>query len=243
MPAFTRTGNIKKTLAVSGAGLMAFTASVATAPTAAADDMERASSEVVAMIEAKEWPHYTRGDVDIDIRGAYRALGQNGYKSDEETSELGQPLRDKILAYQRDHNQFLPINGDLDDETWLLLREQTYGDEYVPGDGPDNGREWGVLGIQELLMTKHDADIDNTGYYDEDTFYAVCDAQEHYGLDADGFVGRLTWRAIITDQDWDDNGNGSEEALAQLDEPTDPPEDAVFDDEETVAQLSCSDSS
>lgn len=238
MSARTHTGFIGRSIAVAGAGLMAFTASVATAPAAGADDLEHTSSEVIAQIEAQPWPFYEQGEVDPDIRAAYRALGQNGYESTEETSEFGEPLQEQVDAYQADHEQFLPTTGDLDDETWLLLREQTYGNEYVPGDGPDNGRTWGVLGIQELLMTKHGADIDNDGWYGEETFYAVCDAQEHYGLEPDGFVGRITWRALITDQDWDEEAARD---VAEAEVPEQAPAGFLRDANAAAVQYDCAD--
>ncbi|WP_026118733.1 peptidoglycan-binding domain-containing protein [Nocardiopsis salina] len=236
MSARTHIGFLGRTVAVAGAGLMAFTASVATAPTAGADDLEHSSAQVIAQIEAQPWPFYEQGEIDPDIRAAYRALGQNGYESTEETSEFGEPLQEQVDAYQADNEQYLPQTGDLDDETWLLLREQTYGSEYLPGDGPDNGRTWGVLGIQELLMTKHGADIDNDGWYGEETFYAVCDAQEHYGLEPDGFVGRLTWRALITDQDWDED---AARAVAEAEVPDRAPAGFLRDAEAAAAQYDC----
>lgn len=237
-PARTHTGLFGRALAVTGAGLMALTASVAMAPTAGADDLERSSAEAVAAIEAKPWPAYSQGDVDIDIRAAQRTLAQNGYDSEEETSEFTEELEKQLLAYQAGYRQFLPQSGELDDETWLLLREQTYGDEYVPGDGPNNDRTWGVLGIQELLMYKHDAGINNDGWYGQETFYAVCDAQEAYGLEADGLVGGVTWRALITDQDWDQD-SARELPEAQLSERA--PEGFVTDAEAAAAQYSCDD--
>lgn len=238
MSARTHTGLLGRALAVAGAGLMACTASVAMAPTAGADDLERTSSEVIAQIEAQPWPFYEHGDVNIDIRAAYRALGQLEYESAVETSEFTDELLEQVEQYQADHSQYLPETGNLDDETWLLLREQVYGNEYVPGDGPENDREWGVLGIQEILQKKHDADIDNDGHYGPDTFYAVCDAQESYGMDPDGLVGRVTWRALITDQDWEQEGARD---LSAAEVPHQAPADFIADQGEAAAQLDCSD--
>lgn len=238
MSARTHTGLRGRVLAVAGAGVMMFTASVAMAPTASADDMDRASAETVAMVEAKPWPFYEHGQVDIDIRAAYRVLGQQGFDSERETSEFTDELHEKVLEYQAANEQYLPVTGNLDEETWLLLREQTYADEYGPGDGQANDRVDGVLSIQELLMWKHDADIDNDGEYGQETFWAVCDAQEAYGLDVDGSVGRLTWRALITDQDWDQD-SARELPDAQVSERA--PDGFVADAEEAAAQFSCDD--
>lgn len=238
MSARTHTGLLGRALAVAGAGAMVFTASVAMAPTASADDMDRASAETIAMVEAKPWPFYEHGQVDIDIRAAYRVLGQQGYDSEVETSEFTDELRDEVLAYQEAHEQHLPVTGNLDEETWLLLREQTYADEYGPGHGPETGHEDGVLSIQELLMWKHDADIANDGRYGEETFWAVCDAQEAYGLDVDGHVGRLTWRALITDQEWEQE---AARKLPQAQVSQQAPEGFVADPEEAAAQYSCDD--
>ena len=238
MSARAYTGLLGRALAVAGAGAMVFTASVATAPTAGADDMDRASAETIAMVEAKPWPVYEHGQVDIDIRAAYRVLGQQGFDSGVETSEFTDELHDEVLKYQSAHEQYLPVTGNLDEETWLLLREQTYADEYGPGHGPESGHEHGVLSIQELLMWKHDADIANDGWYGQETFWAVCDAQESYGLDVDGFVGRLTWRALITDQDWDQE---SARPLPQAQVSEQAPEGSAADAEEAAAQYSCDD--
>lgn len=238
MSASTHTGLLGRVLAVAGAGAMMFTASVATASSASADDMDRASAEMIAMVEAKPWPVYQHGQVDVDIRAAYRVLGQQGFDSGVETSEFTDELHDEVLKYQAANEQYLPVTGDLDEETWLLLREQTYADEYRTGDGPNNDRQDGVLSIQELLMWKHDADIDNDGQYGPETFYAVCDAQEAYGLDVDGFVGRLTWRALITDQDWDQDA-ARELPDAQVSERT--PDGFVAGDQEAAVQYSCDD--
>ncbi|WP_017608005.1 peptidoglycan-binding domain-containing protein [Nocardiopsis xinjiangensis] len=240
MSARTHTGLLGRVLAVAGAGAMMFAASVATAPTASADDMDRASAQTIAMVEAKPWPFYEHGQVDIDIRAAYRTLGQQGFDSGVETSEFTDELRDKVLEYQAANEQYLPVTGDLDEETWLLLREQTYADEYVPGDGSGNNRVDGVLSIQELLMWKHDADIANDGEYGPETFQAVCDAQEAYGLDVDGFVGRLTWRSLITDQDWD---QGAARTLPQAQVSEQEPGGFVAGAEEAAAQYSCDDRS
>lgn len=111
-------------------------------------------------------------------------------------------------------------------------------DEYGPGHGPETGHEDGVLSIQELLMWKHDADIANDGRYGEETFWAVCDAQEAYGLDVDGHVGRLTWRALITDQEWEQE---AARKLPQAQVSQQAPEGFVADPEEAAAQYSCDD--
>lgn len=202
MSIFARSGLARSVTALTGAAAIA-AGVFAVAPAASADDLDRNPAGVVAQIEAQPWPHYTLGDENIDIQAAHRILGQDGYDTGQETDEFTDELKEQIEAYQADYGQFLPVTGELDKETWLLLRERVFSEEYLPGDGPDTDRTLGVLGIQEILQVKRSADIDNDGWYGENTFYAVCEAQAHYGLDEDGFVGRLTWRALVTDQDYD----------------------------------------
>src|SRR5699024_12797413 len=71
-------------------------------------------------------------------------------------------------------------------------------------------------------------------------FFAVCEAQNHYGIEEDGFVGRLTWRALGTDQDYDqdaavalEDAEVPETAADVGDYPTD------LNQEEMVQQYDC----
>lgn len=239
MSIFARSGLTRSVTALTGAAAITV-GMFAAAPAASANDFDRNSAEVIAQIEAQAWPHYTLGDINIDVRAAHRILGQDGYDTDEETSEFTDGLEEQIEAYQTDNEQFLPVTGELDKETWLLLRERVFGDEYVPGDGPDTERTLGVLAVQEILQVKRDSDINNDGWYGEETFFAVCEAQNHYGIEEDGFVGRLTWRALVTDQDYD------QDAAVALEDAEVPETAADVDDyptdlnqEEMVQQYDC----
>ncbi|MEE2038494.1 peptidoglycan-binding domain-containing protein [Nocardiopsis sp. CT-R113] len=177
------------------ASAIAATTVVATAPTASADDLDRTSNQVVAQIEAEPWPHYERGDRSVDIQAARKLLAYHGYRSDSTTSWFfNLSLQQTILRYQAANPNHLAETGELDDETWLLLRERTFG-EFGP-----NSRGLVVEMIQSELNAKFDAGLTVDGRYGTRTTNAVRAAQRDFGIGVDGIVGRLTFRALITYQ-------------------------------------------
>ncbi|MFJ9552730.1 peptidoglycan-binding protein [Nocardiopsis sp. NPDC101807] len=178
------------------ASAVAATAVVATAPSASADNLNRTSEQVVAQIEAEAWPYYVRGDRSVDIAAARKLLAHHGYRSDSTTSRFfNLSLENTVKRYQRDNPNDLVETGALDEETWLLLRERTFG-EYGPGT-----RGLVVEAIQVLLKEKGIASgLAVDGQYGPATERAVRAAQREFGIGVDGITGRLTFRALVTYQ-------------------------------------------
>ncbi|MFD3686736.1 peptidoglycan-binding protein [Nocardiopsis sp. NPDC058631] len=176
------------------ASAIAATAVVAAAPTASADNLNRTSDQVMAQIEAEAWPYYVRGDRSVDIMVARKLLAHHGYNSDSTTSRFfNLSLENTVKRYQRANPNDLQVTGALDDETWLLLRERTFG-EYGPG-----SRGLVVQAIQVLLKEKGIASgLAVDGRYGPATERAVRTAQRQFGIGVDGITGRLTFRALVT---------------------------------------------
>lgn len=184
-------GAVRRLVALVAATAIAATATVATASTASADDLKRTSDRVVAQIEAQPWPVYARGDKNIDILAARMVLSYHGYDSGPHSNFFNRELRSAVHKYQAVPANNLPETGELDEETWLLLRERTFG-EFGPGDE-------GIIVrmIQTVTNEKFDAGLSTDGLYGPATRQAVHDAQGLFGIGQDGIFGPLTFRALI----------------------------------------------
>ena len=203
-------------LLAAGAIASAFTLSSASA--AHADDLERTSDDVVAAIEGQPWPQYTNGDDNVDIQAAQMLLAYHGFDSGEFSPAFGDELEEQVLAFQSVPANDLVETGELDEETWLLLRERTFG-EFGPGSS-------GIVVemIQVLLNAKFDSGLDVDGLYGEATEAAVEEAQDFFGIGVDGIFGPLTFRAVVHLQP-DDGANGDDEEAADTGAPAEGQDD------------------
>lgn len=180
-------------VALLAAGAIATTFTVGSATAAHADDLDRTSDEVVALIESQEWPNYANGDPDhVDIEAAQMLLVFHGYDSGPQSPVFDDALEEQVRAFQSEPDNDLVETGLLDDETWLLLRERTFEEHYGPG---NEGIV--VRMIQTVLNEKLDAGLDVDGLYGEATQNAVCGAQVIFEIGEDGLFGHLTFRALI----------------------------------------------
>ncbi|MFL1377309.1 MULTISPECIES: peptidoglycan-binding domain-containing protein [unclassified Nocardiopsis] len=177
------------------AGLLAMAATLMSAPAASADDLNATSDDTLAEIEAMPWPEYGMGDTSVDILAAKLLIIEQGFDPGPENAEFDGRFQAAVLNYQAAND--LEDTGTLNAETWLLLREQTFG-EYGPG---DTGNV--VRAIQHLLNAKFYAHITVDGHYGPYTEGGVRHAQEHFGIGVDGITGMYTFRALITYQDYD----------------------------------------
>lgn len=177
---------------------LALAATFTSQSSAFAEDLENTSDEVVEAIETQPWPEYGLGDQGPDIAAAKYLLVEHGFDphlDEDAPSEFDGHTEAAVLSYQGANA--LHEDGRLNSETWELLRQQTFG-EYGPGNsGPV------VKAVQFLLNAKFQAHIPVDGEYGEVTEGVVYDAQEHFEIRADGIVGELTWRALVTYQDHD----------------------------------------
>ncbi len=176
-------------------GLLAFATALLGASPASADDLGATSEDTVAEIEAAAWPEYETGDTDVDVLVAKLLITEQGFDPGAEDADFDGEFRAAVLNYQNAND--LADTGALDAETWLLLREQTFG-EYGPGDSGNV-----VRAVQHALNAKFQAHIGVDGAYGPVTEAAVREAQEFFGIGADGIVGPLTFRALVTYQDYD----------------------------------------
>ncbi|RKS09797.1 peptidoglycan hydrolase-like protein with peptidoglycan-binding domain [Nocardiopsis sp. Huas11] len=198
MSTLTRTGLLGRLTALITAGLLAMTVCVAFTSPASADDLNATSDDTLAEIEGAPWPEYGLGDADVDIAAAKLLLIHHGYDPHMDADrpiDFDAKMEASVNAYQVAGD--LAETGRLDAETWLLLREQTFG-EFGPGtSGPV------VEAVQRLLNAKFAHHLATDGVYGPATEAAVRDAQEHFGIGVDGITGSYTFRALITYQDYD----------------------------------------
>lgn len=165
---------------------------------ASAEDVESTSDDVIEAIEAQPWPEYGLGDQSPDIAAATYLLIEHGHDPHldaDSPSEFDAHTEAAVLDYQEANN--LHEDGRLNSETWELLRQQTFG-EYGPGSsGPV------VEAVQFLHSAKFHSHLDVDGQYGEVTEAAVRESQQFFDIGVDGIVGEVTWRALVTFQDYD----------------------------------------
>lgn len=179
-------------------GSLALMATVALSSSASAEDLRATSDEVVEAIEAQPWPEYGTGDQHPDVAAAKYLLQGQGYDphlDQDSPSEFDARTEASVSAFQNDHG--LHDDGRLNAETWESLRQQAFG-EYGPGSTGD-----AVKATQFLLNAKFYAHIPVDGQYGPNTAGNVTGAQEHFDIAADGIVGPVTWRALVTYDDHD----------------------------------------
>ncbi len=174
---------------------------VATAPAALADGPDT-PPEVIAEIEAMEWPEYALGDSDTDIAVANYLLRHEGFldsqpNCDNPEEEFTEELEDAVLEYQKDPDIDLPETGKLDEETWENLRKRNFDPALQNDDIATSGDH--VCGSQYSLVNDYDKDLNVDGLYGTNTKDAVAEVQEEFGIDADGLLGVITFRAMIAD--------------------------------------------
>lgn len=188
------TATTKRMIALVAAGMLATSTPVFAASTAFADDLNSTSDATVSAIQAEPWPAYTEGDAGVDVLTAKLLIAGQGIDPGTEDEAFDPEFTEAVLEYQDANN--LVDDGELTDETWLLLQEQTFG-EYGPG------TSGGVVeAIQHQLNTKFGAGVDVDGLYGPATGEAVREAQEYFDIGVDGIVGPLTFRALVTHQDY-----------------------------------------
>ncbi|MGQ4271519.1 peptidoglycan-binding domain-containing protein [Nocardiopsis changdeensis] len=181
--------------ALLAAALLATAAALTGASAASADDLAATSDDTLAEIEATPWPEYSMGDVDADILAAKLLITEQGFDPGAEDAEFDGEFRAAVLNYQAAND--LEDSGTLNAETWLLLREQTFG-EYGPG-----SRGNVVRAVQHLINAKFEAHLGVDGIYGPDTEDAVRWVQDFFGIGVDGITGEYTFRALVTYQDYD----------------------------------------
>ncbi|GAA1115006.1 peptidoglycan-binding domain-containing protein [Nocardiopsis composta] len=158
------------------------------APAALADGPDTPRTTVVE-IEALEWPEFREGESAWQIASAQYLLKAYGYYDGEATGDFDGATADAVRAYQEAKD--LPDSGALDAETWNDLRND-FG-EVGPGATGDR-----VRAVQHALVHGYGYDLDVDGNYGSGTAAAVTEFQTVQEIDADGYTGPITFRALIT---------------------------------------------
>lgn len=179
-------------------GALVLMGTVTLSSSASAEDLEATSDDVVGTIEAQPWPGYGLGDQHPDIAAAQHLLvhlGHDPYLDEDAPSEFDGRTEASVQAFQAAHG--LHEDGRLNEETWEALRRQTFG-EFGTG---SNGEV--VEAVQFLLNAKFYSHLTVDGRYGPTTEGALTDAQDHFDIASDGIVGKVTWRALVTYDDYD----------------------------------------
>jgi peptidoglycan hydrolase-like protein with peptidoglycan-binding domain len=164
----------------------------AAAPAALADGPDT-SPQVIADIQALDWPEYKEGDTAVDVAVAeylLRHLGHDKGKPDEKFDAATTTAVKKFQKAER-----LPESGRLNQETWNELSEAVFG-EYGQGTTGDV-----VRAIQYSLVHDHGKKIEVDGKYGPATAKAVRELQKSYKIGVDGIVGPITFRAMVAGGD------------------------------------------
>ncbi|MBB4931013.1 peptidoglycan hydrolase-like protein with peptidoglycan-binding domain [Lipingzhangella halophila] len=185
---------IRRMTTTLAAGALVLTGGSAGAPAALADGPDT-PHEVIVEIEAMEWPEYEVGDSDIDIAVAGYLLRYLGHLPDDyelPNSDFTEELEDAVLEFQTDGDIDVPDTGRLDQETWDNLRKEIFGTPMGQGRIGDP-----VCAVQHSLIHDYDKDITHDCRFGPETEGAVKEVQRDFGIDDDGLVGVITFRAMI----------------------------------------------
>ncbi|MQA86292.1 MAG: hypothetical protein GEV03_17075 [Streptosporangiales bacterium] len=187
----------RKLVATAAIGATAFAA--APAAVAFADGPgTRESASVVQQIQQQTWPVYQRGDEGEDIRAAQHLL--RGYslepgasaRYDVPTNGVFDGVTEQaLLSFQGWRN--VPQTGKLDGATWDNFSSEL---ENRPIDGDHGNNAEHVTAVQ-VLLNKHGANIAEDGVFGTNTRNAVKSFQSDHGLEPDGDVGPLTFKALV----------------------------------------------
>ncbi|QVQ51943.1 peptidoglycan-binding protein [Spiractinospora alimapuensis] len=195
---------------------------VATSATATAEEGPIEPADAPDIMD-RPWPEYPNDtDTHINIYAATIILGaevdENGdqFYGDHPIPNYTTAVEDAVLLYQADRG--LGEHGEMKEEFWGHLDTIQF-DRSTPNPdwGPDPVKWYydlgdegaGVLAIQNLLINYgYMPDNSDNGEYDTDTMDAVKEFQrdqvcEEVVAEAqspcdDGWVGTVTWRALVT---------------------------------------------
>ena len=136
------------------------------------------------------WPIVQQGDQEHPVRTLQHLLRARG-KNVTVDGIFGPKTATAVRAFQKDKN--LAQDGDVGPKTWSALiiqvRQGSTGDA--------------VRGVQEEFQFRNlsgdpNKGVQIDGIFGPETDDAVRGFQGAVGLDADGIVGPLTWRALVS---------------------------------------------
>lgn len=185
--------------ALLASGALAAGVGLVGAPAALADG-PGTSSRVLAAVDGTQWPEYRETEMGWNISVAKFTLAELGYYTPSDVLDDrfdAEPLMD----YQQATD--LKVTGVLDQRTWEFLSEDV-------GVVRQGDQSHAVAAAQTALAEKFGYDLSDDGYetYAPDTgaFGPATEAavrafQEEAGIDADGEVGPITYKALVVTEE------------------------------------------
>lgn len=177
---------------VAASGALVLGAGLGAAPAALADGPDT-PPEVEQRVEACEWIVLGPGDERWEVGfGKYVLAGLGAYDTDGVDDVYGDDLTAAVEEYQSAED--VPQSGEFDTATWEHVRAD-FG-EVGPGMQPEPSDL--VRAVQYALAEGYGYDVAVDGYYGPATEGAVREFQGIVGIGADGIVGPVTFRALVT---------------------------------------------
>ncbi|MGK5553683.1 peptidoglycan-binding domain-containing protein [Actinomadura kijaniata] len=168
--------------------VLAVTAGVAGASAASADG-PKTSRRIQAKVEALPWPTLKEGDARWEVGTAGWLMTAYKYLDLPEVEDTFHPsLTRAVQAYQKDRD--LSENGRIGPETWEHIRSD-FGTVR-----PSTKYSPKTRAFQYALYSRG-YKVEPDGYFGANTTKAVKEFQKKVGIDADGQVGPITFRALI----------------------------------------------
>ncbi|WP_017540481.1 peptidoglycan-binding domain-containing protein [Nocardiopsis halophila] len=178
--------------ALLASGALALTGGLAVAPAASADGAGT-PPEVEAKIEACEWTVLAPGDERWEVGMAKHVLQSLGYyEAGQVDDHYGEDFTAAVEAYQDAVD--VPQSGEFDIATW----EHARSDFGQVGPGLQTEPSDRVRAVQYALAVGYGYALSVDGYYGPVTEGAVRELQGVVGVDADGIVGPITFRVLVT---------------------------------------------
>ncbi|MBB4929979.1 hypothetical protein F4561_000799 [Lipingzhangella halophila] len=182
----------KRGLTLAATSVAGIALALGAAPPALADGPDT-PPHVIAAIQQDPWVELTEGDSDYRVVAVGYFLQEFGvYLGEEPHLEFTSNMTFAVNQYQL-NNELIPTTGNLDEDTWGKLRDDTglvqRGDDSML-----------VAGLRHsLTYLGHDSNDTTMNEFGPEMEQAVKDFQESKGIDADGIIGPITFRAMYAE--------------------------------------------
>ncbi|WP_393916227.1 peptidoglycan-binding domain-containing protein [Halostreptopolyspora alba] len=182
----------KRGFAIATAGVASLALALGAAPPALADGPDT-PPHVLAAIQEDPWVELTEGDSDYRVVAVGYFLQEFGvYLGEEPKLEFTPNVTFAVHQYQL-NNELVPTTGNLDSDTW----DQLSDDVGLVRRGDDSML---VAGLRHTLTyLGHDSTDTTTNRFGPEMEQAVRDFQKRKGIDDDGIIGPVTFRAMYAE--------------------------------------------
>ena len=193
---------LRKAVSIAAAGAAVFAAIPATAALA---DGPNTPKSVVRQITAESWPVFQRGDDNEGVRSVQYLLRGYRLKPGAVTANYAIPTTGKydavtekaVTAFQgwRD----LPETGKVDTPVWKSVSDDLAAKPIGKGYGNAEFVKAAQNLVNQFSAKCGNKPIAVDGQFGAKTYNAVVKVQKCQGVDADGYVGPLTFHALVAD--------------------------------------------